>query len=101
MLNRSFSIRQVRQLSTPYTACAEIMCDQGRIVVASFYMRHSVPKDIFIAQLEVIVNRYPEHHVIIGTDANSKSMLWGSPRADLNGRCMEEFIGTQRLYRTQ
>ena len=48
-------------------------------------------------QLEVIVNRYPEHHVIIGTDANSKSTLWGSPRADRNGRLMEEFIAAQRL----
>ena len=34
-LNRSFSILPVRQLSTPYTACAEITCDQGRMVVAS------------------------------------------------------------------
>jgi len=97
VLNRSFSILRVGQLSTPYTACAEITCDQGRMVVASCYMRHSMPKHIFIAQLEVIVNRYPEHHVIIGTDANSKSTLWGSPRADRNGRLMEEFIAAQRL----
>ena len=56
-----------------------------------------MPKHIFIAQLEVIVNRYPEHHVIIGTDANSKSRLWGSPRVDRNGRLREEFIAAQRL----
>jgi hypothetical protein len=44
-----------------------------------------MPKHMFIAQLEVIVNRYPEHHVTIGMNANSKSTLWGSPRADRNG----------------
>ena len=31
MLNRSFSILRVGQMSTPYTACAEITCDQGRM----------------------------------------------------------------------
>jgi hypothetical protein len=67
------------------------------MVVAACYMRHSIPKHIFIAQLEVIVNRYPEHHVIIGTDANSKPTLWVSPRAVHNGRLMEEFIAAQRL----
>ena len=77
----------IAQLSTPYTACAEITCDQGRMVVASCYMRYSMPKDILPAQLEVIV----------GMDANSKSTLWGSPRAYRNGRLMEEFIAAQSL----
>ena len=56
-----------------------------------------MPKDLFTAQLEVIVNRYPEHHVVIGTDANSKSTLRGSPRVDLNGRLMEESKAPQKL----
>ena len=35
VLNISFSILRVGQMSTLYTACAEITCDQGRMVVAS------------------------------------------------------------------
>lgn len=35
---------------------------------------------------------------IIGTDSNSHSPMWGSPRIDLRGRMLEEFIQKHELH---
>ena len=75
VLNRSISVLRIGQLSTSYTVCVELTTHLGPLVVVSCYMRHSVPKEVFVGELRRIMDSYPaDSSVIIGTDANSKTV---------------------------
>ena len=70
------SVLLIGQLSTSYTVCVELTTHLGPLVVVSCYMRHSVPKEVFVGELRRIMDSYPaDSSVIIGTDVNSKSSL--------------------------
>ena len=76
----------------------ELTTHLGALVVVSCYMRHSVHKEVFVGELRRIMDSYPaDSSVIIGTDANSKSSLWGSPITDRNGLLLEDFIAETGL----
>ena len=62
MLNRNFSILRVGELSTTDIVCAEIMSGQGRMIHEILHVKEHL-------QLEAMVNRYPGHHFIAGTEA--------------------------------
>ena len=71
----------------------ELTTHLGTLVVVPCYMRHSEPKEVFVGELRSIVISYlVDSSVIIGTDSNSKSCLWGSPIADRNGLLLRDFI---------
>ena len=51
-----------------------------------------------MGELRRIMDSYPaDSSAIIGTDANSKSSLWGSPITDRNGLLLEDFIAETGL----
>ena len=51
-----------------------------------------------MGELHSIIKSYPaDGSVITGTDANSKSGLWGSPITDRNGLPLEDFIAETGL----
>ena len=80
VLNRSISLLRIGHLSTSYTVYVELTTHLGPLVVVSCYMRHSVPKEVFVRELRIIA----DSSVFIGMDANSNSSLWGSPITDRN-----------------
>lgn len=97
VLNRHINVLQLSHLSTPHTVCVELTSHLGAMLVVSCYMQHSVPTEQFIQELREITRQHRNQRIIIGTDSNAKSTLWGAPTEDEAGVLLEDFMAEADL----
>jgi len=83
-------------------ATARIKTTEAEFIIVSLYMDITVDVDVCLGSLTKLIRnaRRQRLEVIIGTDCNAHSTLWGSPDTNVRGECLEEFLFDMNLVVT-
>lgn len=89
---KHITVTVVSSLLGDLGVCAVLEGSWGRLCVVSLYCPPSCGLEPQLEYLERVRAFAGGSHLIIGTDANARSVAWGSARTDERGRMLEELI---------
>lgn len=91
VFDRNIDILVLEDLTDEYFVVVECTDRHGKIILITAYFKPSIDIAEMINKLDTIISKVEGKNILIGMDANAKSLIWGDRTCD-KGRKMEEFI---------
>ena len=86
-----YTVTKITQLCTSHCVCIQIGGEFGDIYLVSLYCQFKNDIQVHLDELETVLVALKNKKVLIATDANAKSHLWGF-ESDAKGVKLEDFI---------
>lgn len=90
--NPDFEMVFVSQLSTTHCVCVEVQAPGFSFYAVSHYFQYSDDIEKHLSHLEMVLRTLRGKRVLIGTDSNARSSLWGPQATNDRGTKFERFI---------
>lgn len=99
VLSPDLTATLIADVSTAHCVCAHIQGKDVEIYAVSLYCQFKDPVDIYMMQLQRVMNVVDVRRVLIGADVNAVSPLWTwrAEEADGTGQKVEQFMMQFRL----
>lgn len=97
VFNESMKVMKVAGAMSKWVASAEIEWNDEKYVCMSMYCESGREMNETFERVEWVMERYPEHRLLVGMDANAKNDMWYSGRADARGNELERMLLTRDL----
>ncbi len=97
-LANNLNVWPMADFTTEDMATARVGTNEGEFIVTSVYMDGN-NDEVYPDLLRKLVKHARRQHLelLIGTDSNAHSPLWGSPESNARGERLEEFIFSENL----
>lgn len=97
LCNPAYKMLFIPQLSSSHCAVAQILTPETSFYVVSHYFQPKISLEEHLTHLEKALLALHGEQVLVGLDANARSMLWGSGETNRRGEKLEKLIKSLQL----